>query len=60
MNLKTEITVKANELCCIHKSDLEKNEFINELLHFRSHKVTCFNEKKLHYSYCCKLYINVI
>jgi hypothetical protein len=39
--------VKANELCCIYKSDLEKNEFINELLHFRSYKITRFNEKKI-------------
>lgn len=43
----SEIMVKANELCCIYKSDLEKNEFINELLHFRSHQITSFNEKKI-------------
>jgi hypothetical protein len=39
--------VKPNELCYIYKSDLEKNEFINELLHFRSHQITRFNEKKI-------------
>lgn len=39
--------VKANELCCIYKSDIEKNEFINELLHFRSHQIISFNEKKI-------------
>jgi hypothetical protein len=33
----SEVMVKANELCCIYKSDLEKKEFINELLHFRSY-----------------------
>lgn len=43
----SEIMVKANELRCIYKSDLEKNEFINELLHFRSHQTTSFNEKKI-------------
>jgi len=43
----SEIMVKANELFCIYKSDLEKNEFINELLHFRSHQITSFNEKKI-------------
>ena len=43
----SEIMVKANELCCIYKSDLENNEFINELLYFRSHQITSFNEKKI-------------
>jgi hypothetical protein len=43
----SEVRVKANKLCCIYKSDLEKNEFINELLHFRSHQITRFNEKKM-------------
>jgi hypothetical protein len=31
----------------IYKSDIETNEFINEPLHFRSHKITSFNEKKI-------------
>ncbi|VVC39959.1 Hypothetical protein CINCED_3A015866 [Cinara cedri] len=40
MNFKDYgITVKANELCCTYKSDLEKNEFINGLLYFRSRQI---------------------
>ncbi|KAF0759466.1 zinc finger MYM-type protein 1-like [Aphis craccivora] len=36
-----------SKLCCIYKSDIKKNEFINELLHFRTHQITSFNEKKI-------------
>jgi hypothetical protein len=31
----------------VYKSDLEKNEFINEVLHFRCYQITCVNEKKI-------------
>lgn len=43
----SEIKVKANDQCCTYKSDLKKYELINELLHFRSHQIKCFNEKKI-------------
>jgi hypothetical protein len=31
----------------IYNSNLEKNYIINELLHFHSHQITSFNEKKI-------------